>query len=546
MAWIVTAVLKATVGLLVDKGRDLAADKLKEGDVTEEQFRNMVVREIDDIKSKLDGLARKDLLTSISFFKEGIVFLYQVLDTKPSDEESTATEGGAVGTAGINTVSLVSGKEREVVLSELDDSGKRALSKAKKRFDNARMKATEAFNNVALSTSDRILAMQYRVMSTILEEIDNPKEAIAACRLCLEELHSMPAVTKSFNAANTGGFLSLFNKNEREEIIQSVRDVNRVIRRVTEVADGVLSKEFDTWPCINIGKKEVNPLIQQGASHFCSSVRPWSFGQKGEEEHKIKHPQSITTNTQGQYIVAEYDCIKVFDCGGNFVYCLTISDELLRLVGGTILLKDVATDHQDNVYVLANSTLCSRIHVFDKHGNKCRHFDLRGIIEGKLVTVDRNENVFVLGAEILDSTTVVQVYDLDGRFVNGFELEQSPCRLSYITFSSDAEIMIMENHLFESNVLVFDSQGNYLRNIWKPYSRSVMTFHLATEHVLIANRHYRNNVTIHIFTKDGRIVRSIITTDLDNIHSLSGLAVTTEGRIAVLCSTKEKHVVVVV
>ena len=544
MASIVTAVLKATLGLLVNKARDLAADKLKEGDVTEEQFRNMVVREIDDIKSKLDGLARKDLLTSISFFKEGVVFLYQVLDTKPSGEEGTATEEGAVGTAGVNTVSLVLGKEREVVLSELDGSDKKALSKAKKRFDNARMKATEAFNNVALSTSDRILAMQYRVMSTILEEIDNPKEAIASCRLCLEELHSMPAVTKSFNAANTGGFWSLFNKNDREEIIQSVRDVNRVIFRVTEVADGVLSNEFDTWPCVNIGKNEVNPLIQQGASHFLSTtVRPWSFGQEGEEEHKIKRSKSITTNTQGQFIVAECDCVKVFDCGGNFVYCLTISDELSKLLGGTILVKDVATDHKDNMYVLANSELCSRIHVFDKHGNKCRHFYLRGIIEGKLVTVDIKENVCVLGSEGLNSTTVVQVYDLDGRFVNSFELEQNPWRLSYITSSSDAEIMIMG----ESNVLVFDSQGNHLRNIWIPCSTPAMSFHLPTEHVLIANRDYQNKVKIRIFTKDGRIVRSIIlTTDLDYIHSLSGLAGTTEGRIAVLCSTKEKHVVVVV
>ena len=82
MASSVTAVLKATVGLILNKGRDLAADKLQEGDVTEQQFCNMMAREIDDKKSKLDGLARRDLLTSVSIFKEGIVFLYEVLDMK--------------------------------------------------------------------------------------------------------------------------------------------------------------------------------------------------------------------------------------------------------------------------------------------------------------------------------------------------------------------------------------------------------------------------------------------------------------------------------
>ena len=59
MATIVTVVLQATVSLILHKGRELAADKLQEGDVTEQQFRNMIISEIDDIQSKLDGLARK-------------------------------------------------------------------------------------------------------------------------------------------------------------------------------------------------------------------------------------------------------------------------------------------------------------------------------------------------------------------------------------------------------------------------------------------------------------------------------------------------------
>jgi len=37
MSSIVTAVFKATIGLLVNKGRDKAAAKLKEGDVTDKK-----------------------------------------------------------------------------------------------------------------------------------------------------------------------------------------------------------------------------------------------------------------------------------------------------------------------------------------------------------------------------------------------------------------------------------------------------------------------------------------------------------------------------
>ena len=38
------------------------------------------MREIDDIKSKLDGLSRRDFLASIGFFKEGVDLSNEVFD----------------------------------------------------------------------------------------------------------------------------------------------------------------------------------------------------------------------------------------------------------------------------------------------------------------------------------------------------------------------------------------------------------------------------------------------------------------------------------
>ena len=88
MSSIVTKVFEATIGLLLNKGRDKAAEKLKDGDVTDEKIRELIVREIDDIKSKLDGLSRKDLLASISFFKEGMQLLYEAFDKAKSGSEN--------------------------------------------------------------------------------------------------------------------------------------------------------------------------------------------------------------------------------------------------------------------------------------------------------------------------------------------------------------------------------------------------------------------------------------------------------------------------
>ena len=39
-------------------------ERPSEGDITEQTFRSAIVREIDDIKSKLDGFSKKDLLAN--------------------------------------------------------------------------------------------------------------------------------------------------------------------------------------------------------------------------------------------------------------------------------------------------------------------------------------------------------------------------------------------------------------------------------------------------------------------------------------------------
>ena len=105
----------------------------------------------------------------------------------------------------------------------------------KSRFKDARRKATEAFSNEARSTSDRLLAMQFRVMSTLLEKIDVPADALLACRLCLEELHAVPVITESFKVQLKRGFKSRFNKSERKEIMISVCRLNRAIYDVSQM-----------------------------------------------------------------------------------------------------------------------------------------------------------------------------------------------------------------------------------------------------------------------------------------------------------------------
>ena len=231
MSSIITAALNAPFGLLVNKARDKAAEKLKEGDVTDKRIRDLIQREIDDIKSKLDGLARKDLLAAIDAFEAGVKYLYQAVDADAVVAMAGARERGneASSTPTVNTVALAT----EMELTELNEETKRALSHAKERFKMAREEATRAFNNEALSTLDRIKAIRYRVMATMLESAVETvgiagdlsslsvgsalKIALPECEQCLQKLHSLPDVKKNFKVELDKGLLNIKGRFGKDE-----------------------------------------------------------------------------------------------------------------------------------------------------------------------------------------------------------------------------------------------------------------------------------------------------------------------------------------
>lgn len=185
---IAVGAFKATVGALMDETRDWLAQKLKEGDVTDEKLRDLIVREIDAMNLKLDAIAWKDLGASMNFFKEGLALMEKVLEKANDSEDSTVLEASMEkldacplpSTAGQTTVYLAEGM-RNFTLTDSDESKKEVLYDAKKRFKDSRKKATEAFSNSALRPAERVLAMQYRIMATLLKKVDNPASALTTC-----------------------------------------------------------------------------------------------------------------------------------------------------------------------------------------------------------------------------------------------------------------------------------------------------------------------------------------------------------------------------
>ena len=210
----------------------MVAEKLKEGDITDHKLRGMIIREMTDVKSKLDGLARKDLLAAIEYLEEGLVLFYDAFHSKtPRSSNSEA-----------NTVSLAA-TLRNTELTDLDESATTLLFKAKTRLGDARRKSTEAFSDETLKLSDRVAAMGYRIMATILEAVDDPSAALTSCRMCIERLHSLSAVQSCFAVELKKGLRGRFSKDKRREIISAVCRLNRVIYDVMIMSYGFGNKD---------------------------------------------------------------------------------------------------------------------------------------------------------------------------------------------------------------------------------------------------------------------------------------------------------------
>ena len=552
MSAIIKAVFKVTIGWLVDKGRDEAAKKLKDGDVTDQQFRGIIMREIDDMKSKLDGLSRKDLLASIGFFREGIELLYEAFEETGSRSEYDADKEQA---ACAEAVSLT---ERMKNL-ELTESAMRKLANAKKRFERARERATDAFSNEALSPHDRILAMQYRVMATVLETIDHPADAVTSCNVCIEELNGLPVVQQSLQEQLKTGIRavkSLFNKEERRKVISGVCLVNRVASDVIQTVH--VEKPFTNEPfskellpplsMIDTGKEKVDLLrdrrvrkilCKQGMENCSVS---WILGHDGEKKHRLNNPLGIATNSSGQYIVADSDStIKVYDSSGKFLQCFSLppliddSPKELSIEFGVRL----TTDMNDNIYVLVQEISGEYpfwIFKFNKTADHHHKFRVRTMdhkFERCELSVSDSGTVMVLRGNWSEAH-IVDVYETDGQFVCSFgeQILTNPCD---ITTVSDGRVMVVQGD--PSRVHILSEQGDHLNTFDLQISMafSKIAFQRASQHVVVVgDKDYNSDILhIEIYTKDGEFVRST-PVNMGQSYHLIGMAVTTEGRIALV------------
>ena len=263
MSSIVTSILSLTLGLLWNKARVATAKILKDGDATDAKIREVFVRELNDVKTKLDGLSLKDLLSSYMFLKEGVQLLSDSLDKSKDEQKAVMNEDKDDGS--VTSSTMPSGGDILNDALQLSQAmGKLKIvcnqcETAKERFKRAREKATDAFCNEALSIQDRIFAAKLRVVSEILECLDNPDTAVTSCLLFLEQLHDLPAVREIFSVYLGGGMKSIFGKTERLENVKSIMMINYVLYQFVQKFSSKYHGEFN-WPVIQLDDHNINPI----------------------------------------------------------------------------------------------------------------------------------------------------------------------------------------------------------------------------------------------------------------------------------------------
>ena len=573
MSAIISAVFKATIGLIVNKGRDVAAERMKEGDVTDQKFRNLVVRDLKEIHNKLDALSQKDLNAAVDFFETGLGCLYRAVDTMRSANVSL----GAAQVSERNEeedfkqITLPSDTDpektvladgiRNMQLTELDETTKSLLSDAQEKFRSAVENATHACNNEALSTFDRITAIRYRVMATMLKSAAETvrtagnlkstlQKALPECEQCLKKLNSLPAVQNSFKVELSKGLLNIrgqFGKDERMQIISIVCQVNRTIYDAMRT----VGKDVHVlvWPYVDIGEDQVDPLrdvrvLQMleksekvDMEHYRITPR-WSFD---VSKDLCYHFTFWATNTLGQFLISKRlrETVQVYDKNGMFQFSFNPqthdAEEKIQIVD--LVTEDVG----ENIYLLVFRYGCVyEVQVLNKTAD----------LQYKFHVIPTAKRLRVSGSQLVILTEwKAHVHNQNGKFVRSFEFFEflGDRILMDCTATYDGRIMITHRKRDYSDhwshcVHVFTMEGQEIAKFKSGVGLNLNYMYFsprsAGEHVVIAGYNFEDGITtVELYTVDGKLVRRILLRDESKLQ-FRAITVTIEGHIAVCYNGK--------
>ena len=540
---IITAVVRSTVGLLCDKARDSAANKLKDGDLADEKLREIIVKDLTDIKSKLDCLSLKDLDSSFSLLKEGIELLNSVLDKSSKvmkTSEGPLNEAASIVNASASDV-LNAALSLPRIVERLKISSEERFVSAKDCFKASRERATDAFNNKSLSIKNRIMACKLRVAARILESgLDDPDAATAACLLALRELHGLPEIQEMFSVFIKGGLKSMLKKAERLENVMSVLCINHVLYDFASKYCTKFLIPLLAWPGIELTGRTFHPILN--ADDVLSKT--YSGGEFVPQlnrvvDSRIRGP-CFAVNSRGDIILLTWDNMMIIYSTGESKDVMFPEPTERNVTDRWV--EDVAVDSSDNAYVVRRLETRDengeekyefKLYVFDENYNiknvSALHFlTTTHRFSSENIAVDKNQNLYVTTYRDYQ----VYVCDNAGKLKLKFKRDgHNPCRLS---ISNKNDVMIVSDD--RSAVQIYTSEGDLKSTIEVPGAGaySVAFYHRMCKIIVLTYFGKHNSWFILSYSETGDLDNSVFFCKGDQFQDDVNMKSHPSGPVAVL------------
>ena len=500
MSSIVTSILSSTVGLLWNKARDSTAAKLKDGDITDEKIREIVVRDLNDIKTKLDGLSRKDLLSSYNFLQEGVDFLNVSLQKSKLDQKALTNEihddrgetstMPSCGQSGILSEAI----ELSQAMGKLKCSSDDEYESAKERFKDARKRATDAFSTETLVLKDKIFAAKLRIVSEMLECLDRPETAITGCLSFLKKFHSLPAIQEIFSVYLNGGIKSMLNKSERVENVKSVMLINYVLfQYVLKFSSKCWFELLLSMPTIELPDRSFSPILDWQEVATRKSMGK-ELTQRPRRRILIDEgicPYISAVNGHGDVITRHFINSNEF----QVISYKTGECKMIKLPDpreGKVIKQytvGLAVDNNNNVYVVAVLTTENDdvtnfvLHVLDenyhvKHDSCTLDFmDVRCSFVS--IAINKSNNIIMIKGE----DTHVYICDNTGMLQHKFEHDSSGLPRLGIS-EQDKIITSSRNH---EAMVTFSEEGNLKSTVQLPEGHTIyaVAYHYVIRKIIV-------------------------------------------------------------
>ena len=500
MSSIVTSILSSAVGLLWNKARDSTAAKLKDGDITDEKIREIVVRDLNNIKTKLDGLSRKDLLSSYNFLQEGVDFLNVSLQNSKLDRKAltneTQDDRGETSTmpscdqSGILSEAI----ELSQAMGKLKCNSDEKYESAKERFKKARERATDAFSTETLVLKDKIFAAKLRIVSEILECLDHPENAIIGCLSFLKKFHSLPAIQEIFSVYLNGGIKSMLNKSERVENVKSVMLINYVLFQYASK----FKFSFDlrhSMPSIELPDRSFSPMLDWQEVATRKSMRKELTQHPGGRillDEVIWH-YVCAVNGHGDVLTLPYP-------GSGKIQVISYKTGECKMIKlpdpreGEVIsqyIEGLAVDNNNNVYIVALLTTHAEngdvtnfvLHVLDenyhvKHGSCTLDF-MDASDSFVSIAINKNNNTIMIN----DEDPYVYICDNTGTLQHKFEHDSSG--LHSLGISEQDKIITSSGD--RKTMVTFSKEGNLKSTVQLPEGHVIygVAYHYVIRKIIV-------------------------------------------------------------